>query len=980
MQTGLRDIVRVVDDRVLCFDPAEADKTKAFVERGFLPPGSKRYKDKRFIFDRVFDRDATQQDVHDTTSKPLLTNVLDGFNATVFAYGVGVYCVVLRARVGLKHDIQATGCGKTHTISGTSDQPGVIYLTMADLFQLIEDRKEEYSFDVLVTFLEIYNEEIRDLLAESGQPIPRGGLQIREDKSVKVAGLTELRPNSADEVKQIVLLGNTRRTQSPTNANETSSRSHAVLQVHVTRSPRTADVTEERTVATLSIIDLAGSERAAATTNMGQRMVEGANINKSLLALGNCINSLCESGGAVRHVPYRNSKLTRLLKFSLGGNCKTVMIVCVAPTSQHFDDTHNTLIYAERATRIKTKVVTRNVLNVNRHVGQYVEAINRLNQEVAELKSKLAGQVRKDQEIANRKKTEALAEVERAKKDLQAKADQTVSVIADGSRCQGRIAAAKSKCDAIRVRLSQIDAGSLSPTGLSVDLTAERSLLLALLQSEEQVLKPDSPLATRVQRSNNSTSMFEAMLRAVVERRSERLDEQSMENLKLDARWRRSEMERAKAEGFREAAQGVIAEQAKTIIGLLGIIGKYKVVSSETGKLLETSLEEKKDSLEDTVGVVASSMKTLSASTDEALRSLVGNSVSLDLPPTSYKDYSSLANRRASTIPSIPTIKAHLTSPSKKPHRNSPKKGRTSIPKRRLSDQEKALQKEREKEKREKKGVQWRDEAGKGHLAESESMIISVSPSVESTSDLLEVPSIPPRSTSRTGSESEWEDEKSDDSFNFSFLSMPGRDSLSLAGKRPRSSRMDPGFLRSKGSTTLASLTEDDRENDSPRSARTIRRVSPLSDRCMNVNTPSEITSAGGIKPMGALHVPKVRDAHPDSPARRIPPTPRSFGTKSGRRRSNIGPMRSERVRRRSSLIHQLPQDANTSINTGPKRVLTESSARRSPGKPKRLSLLSARLGATGKLRRPSTLGMLSFSGDASMADLSTRAGKPTWK
>ena len=872
--------------------------------------------------------------------------------------------------------MQATGCGKTHTISGTSDQPGVIYLTMADLFQLIEDRKEEYSFDVLVTFLEIYNEEIRDLLAESGHPTPRGGLQIREDKSVKVAGLTELRPNSADEVKQIVLLGNTRRTQSPTNANETSSRSHAVLQVHVTRSPRTADVTEERTVATLSIIDLAGSERAAATTNMGQRMVEGANINKSLLALGNCINSLCESGGAIRHVPYRNSKLTRLLKFSLGGNCKTVMIVCVAPTSQHFDDTHNTLIYAERATRIKTKVVTRNVLNVNRHVGQYVEAINRLNQEVAELKFKLAGQVRKDQEIANRKKTEALAEVERAKKDLQAKADQTISVITDGSRCQGRIVAAKSKCDAIRARLSQIDAGSLSPTGLSADLAAERSLLLALLQSEEQALKPDSILATRVQRSNNSTSMFEAMLRAVVERRSDRLDEQSMENLKLDVRWRRSEMERAKAEGFREAAQGVIAEQAKTIVGLLGIIGKYKVVSSEAGKLLETSLEEKRESLEDTVGVVASSMKTISTSTDEALRTLVGNSVSLDLPPTSYKDYSS---RRASTIPSIPTIKAHLASPSKKSHRNSPKKGRTSIPKRRLSDQEKALQKEREKEKREKKGVQWRDEAGKGHLAESESMIISVSPSVESASDLLEVPSIPPRSTSRTGSESEWEDEKSDDSFNFSFLSMPGRDSLSLAGKRPRSSRMDPGFLKSKGST-LASLTEDDRENESPRSARTIRRVSPLSDRCMNVNTPSESTSAGGIKPMGALHVPKVWDAHLDSPAKRIPPTPRSFGTKSGRRRSNIGPMRSERVRRRSSLIHQLPQDANTSINIGPKRVLTESSARRSPGKPKRLSLLSARLGATGKLRRPSTLGMLSFSGDASMADLSARGNKPTWK
>jgi len=201
--------------------------------------------------------------------------------------------------------MQATGSGKTHTISGTANQPGVIYLKMADLFHLIEVRKEEYSYDVLLTFLEIYNEEIRDVLAEPGHPTPRGGLQIREDKSVKVAGLTQLHPTSADEVEQIVLLGNTRQTQSPTNANETSSRSRAVLQIHATRSLP--------------------------------------------LRVGNCINSLCESGGAIRHAPYRNSKLTHLLKFSLGGNCKTVMIVCVAPTLQHFDNTHNTIHVTPRA-------------------------------------------------------------------------------------------------------------------------------------------------------------------------------------------------------------------------------------------------------------------------------------------------------------------------------------------------------------------------------------------------------------------------------------------------------------------------------------------------------------------------------------------------------------------------------------------------------------------------------------------------------
>src|ERR1700750_2164237 len=187
----------------------------------------------------------------------------------------------------------------------------------------------------------------------------------------------------------MIVRGNELRTMSPTEANATSSRSHAVLQINVAQKDRNANIDEPHTMATLSIIDLAGSEGASATKNRGARLIEGANINKSLLALGSCINALCDPRKR-NHIPYRNSKLTRLLKFSLGGNCKTVMIVCVAPTSLHFDDTHNTLIYAERATKIKTKVITRNVVNVDRHVGRYVEAINRLNLEVAELKAKLA--------------------------------------------------------------------------------------------------------------------------------------------------------------------------------------------------------------------------------------------------------------------------------------------------------------------------------------------------------------------------------------------------------------------------------------------------------------------------------------------------------------------------------------------------------------------------------------------------------------
>jgi kinesin family protein 18/19 len=184
----------------------------------------------------------------------------------------------------------------------------------------------------------------------------------------------------------IIVRGNEYRTMSPTEANATSSRSHAVLQINVSSKDRNASVNEPHTMATLSIIDLAGSERASATKNRGERLIEGANINKSLLALGSCINALCDVRKK-NHVPYRNSKLTRLLKFSLGGNCKTVMIVCVSPSSAHFDETQNTLRYANRAKNIQTKI-TKNVYNVNRHVKDYLKKIDEQRALIDELMKK----------------------------------------------------------------------------------------------------------------------------------------------------------------------------------------------------------------------------------------------------------------------------------------------------------------------------------------------------------------------------------------------------------------------------------------------------------------------------------------------------------------------------------------------------------------------------------------------------------------
>ncbi|RDA83894.1 hypothetical protein CP532_3362 [Ophiocordyceps camponoti-leonardi (nom. inval.)] len=362
-QRGLRSVIKVVDDRCLVFDPPEDNPVQRF-SRSVIPT-SKKVKDQVFAFDRVFDENTTQADVYEGTTRNLLDSVLDGYNATVFAYG-------------------ATGCGKTHTITGTAQQPGIIFLTMQELFEKMEDRSQEKTTELTLSYLEIYNETIRDLLVPGGS---KQGLMLREDsnQAVTVTGLTSHHPRDVQEVMDMIVQGNEYRTVSPTEANATSSRSHAVLQINISQKDRNADVSEPHTMATLSIIDLAGSERASVTKNRGERLTEGANINKSLLALGSCINALCDRRQRA-HVPYRNSKLTRLLKFSLGGNCKTVMIVCVSPSSAHFDETQNTLRYANRAKNIQTKV-TRNVFNVNRHVKDFLVKIDEQMALINELKA-----------------------------------------------------------------------------------------------------------------------------------------------------------------------------------------------------------------------------------------------------------------------------------------------------------------------------------------------------------------------------------------------------------------------------------------------------------------------------------------------------------------------------------------------------------------------------------------------------------------
>ncbi|CAL8260243.1 unnamed protein product [Arctogadus glacialis] len=327
-----------------------------------------RSREKTYMFDVTFDYLANQEEVYRATTKGLIEGLISGYNATVFAYG-------------------PTGCGKTYTMLGTDKEPGIYVRTLNDLFKSIEETSDDMQYSVTMSYLEIYNEMIRDLLNPSS-----GFLDLREDckGGIQVAGITEVSTINAREIMELLVRGNKQRTQEPTAANQTSSRSHAVLQVGVRQQSRSRDVLQEVRFARLFMIDLAGSERAAQTQNRGQRLKEGAHINRSLLALGNCINALSDKN-CNKYVNYRDSKLTRLLKDSLGGNSRTVMIAHISPASLAFEESRNTLSYADRAKSIRTRV-KKNLINVSYHIAQYTTIISDLHCEIQRLKKKIADQ------------------------------------------------------------------------------------------------------------------------------------------------------------------------------------------------------------------------------------------------------------------------------------------------------------------------------------------------------------------------------------------------------------------------------------------------------------------------------------------------------------------------------------------------------------------------------------------------------------
>uniref|UniRef100_A0A8C3YK94 Kinesin-like protein KIF21A n=1 Tax=Catagonus wagneri TaxID=51154 RepID=A0A8C3YK94_9CETA len=361
-------------------------------------------KDKAFTFDYVFDIDSQQEQIYTQCIEKLIEGCFEGYNATVFAYG-------------------QTGAGKTYTMGTGFDvniieeEQGIISRAVKHLFKSIEEKKHASiknglpppDFKVNAQFLELYNEEVLDLFdttRDIDAKNKKSNIRIHEDSAggIYTVGVTTRTVNTESEMMQCLKLGALSRTTASTQMNVQSSRSHAIFTIHLAQTRMCPQIDAENAVdnkvisessqmnefetltAKFHFVDLAGSERLKRTGATGERAKEGISINCGLLALGNVISALGDKSKRATHVPYRDSKLTRLLQDSLGGNSQTIMIACVSPSDRDFMETLNTLKYANRARNIKNKVMV-NQDRASQQINALRSEITRLQMELMEYKT-----------------------------------------------------------------------------------------------------------------------------------------------------------------------------------------------------------------------------------------------------------------------------------------------------------------------------------------------------------------------------------------------------------------------------------------------------------------------------------------------------------------------------------------------------------------------------------------------------------------
>lgn len=550
---------------------------------------------------------------------------------------------------------------------------------MEYLYNKFDEDKDEFDYHMEVSFVEIYNETIIDLLSDENIPQPTGGLKLLENEKnrVSIAGVTLKRPKTVDEVMDLVMQGNARRATSFTHSNAVSSRSHAVLQVNIGRVSHGTEVDFAQQVvkqcvtsATLSIIDLAGSERAAATKNIGARMKEGAKINQSLLALSSCISALCEKSvrGARPFVPYRNSKMTRLLKFSLGGNCRTAMIVCISPSSKDLEDTHNTLQWANRAKDVSTKI-SRNTEGVPVRVQQYLDRIAAQERKIKELEA---------ERNARPKQTESAAVVQRRERDreevrqaldgLDAEVDAHRSVIDEGAEKRALWDVSQLTVTALLQRIQDLQT-EINTRGAAL-VERDTAYLRSRVDDEKSKFHGNTHVLRMVQREVQRTKTIEKHIENVSSRSFDDLPPVESEGLKTALDMKR-----------REVDLGVYAAREKGYRAMhrhhanMSAITQHHIYSQKENL---TTMMEAMLAAEGTAASFVSQLRIEIARSETVLSTAHGHLppiIDALPPPVSFKDVEAFilpptpAPQRATSM-SFPPPRPDLLSPSK--HQSMP--------------------------------------------------------------------------------------------------------------------------------------------------------------------------------------------------------------------------------------------------------------------------------------------------------------------
>lgn len=345
-------------DSDIKFDFAPDGKNMKMTYNQVSSSGASQTKELDFAADRIFKMDATQEEVFDEMARPMVEEVIKGYNATIFAYG-------------------QTGSGKTHGMFGPSKKKhelGVIPRSADYIFEVLSQDPEIAEATIKISVLEIYREEVKDLLVPS-----KTALKIRETPSGAsyVAGIHEEYVTSGEDLMSFLEIAQNHRAVASTGMNNVSSRSHCVLVITVSTTTRDGTVR----VGKLNLADLAGSEKVKSTGATGQTLKEAQMINQSLSALGNCINALTDSSRS--HVPFRDSQLTFLLKDSLGGNTKTALMVACSPAAINGEETYGTLKFAQRAKMVQNTVS----VNAEMSVAQLKEQVEALQKQIQDMKT-----------------------------------------------------------------------------------------------------------------------------------------------------------------------------------------------------------------------------------------------------------------------------------------------------------------------------------------------------------------------------------------------------------------------------------------------------------------------------------------------------------------------------------------------------------------------------------------------------------------